>query len=194
MGKRVFFSFHYKDVVDFRANVVRRHWLSKPNRDSAGYYDASLWESVKKQGQLAVKRMINSSLQNTSVTCVLIGSDTYVRPWVRYEMLKSFKKGNQIVAVHINSIKGKDQKTKPKGPNPLEYVGVTFSESGNTAKLWEKKDGKWVEYKEIDGSSSYKVNVAQPYRGNGYNFSNCFEDYDWVADNGYNSFSKWVGE
>ncbi len=126
MGKRVFFSFHYKDVVDFRANVVRRHWLSKPNRDSAGYYDASLWESVKKQGQLAVKRMINSSLQNTSVTYVLIGSDTYVRPWVRYEMLKSFKKGNQIVAVHINSIKGKDQKTKPKGPNPLEYVGVTF--------------------------------------------------------------------
>jgi hypothetical protein len=194
MGKRVFFSFHYKDVADFRANVVRGHWISKPNRESAGYYDASIWESVKKQGNLAVKRMINTSLQNTSVTCILIGSNTYARPWVRYEMLKSFKKGNNIIGVHINSIRDKNQKTKPKGPNPLEYVGVTFSDSGKTAILWEKKDGKWVEYEEIDGSSRYTVNVAQRYRGNGYNLSNWFTTYDWVANNGYDNFSKWVGD
>lgn len=25
MAKRVFFSFHYQDVIDFRANVVRNH-------------------------------------------------------------------------------------------------------------------------------------------------------------------------
>ena len=30
MLKRVFFSFHYQDVIDFRANVVRRHWMTKP--------------------------------------------------------------------------------------------------------------------------------------------------------------------
>ena len=29
MAKRVFFSFHYKDVVEFRANVVRKHWVVK---------------------------------------------------------------------------------------------------------------------------------------------------------------------
>ena len=30
MAKRVFFSFYYLDVIDFRANVVRQHWLTKP--------------------------------------------------------------------------------------------------------------------------------------------------------------------
>ena len=29
MARRVFFSFHYQDVIDFRANVVRNHWLTK---------------------------------------------------------------------------------------------------------------------------------------------------------------------
>jgi hypothetical protein len=28
MAKKVFFNFYYQDVVDFRANAVRQHWLS----------------------------------------------------------------------------------------------------------------------------------------------------------------------
>lgn len=55
---------------------------------------------------------------------MLVGSDTYARPWVRYEILKSFVRGNHLFAVHINGVKGKDQKTKYLGPNPLEYVAV----------------------------------------------------------------------
>ena len=50
MPKRVFFSFHYQDVIDFRANVVRNHWVTKLNREDAGYFDASIWESAKRQG------------------------------------------------------------------------------------------------------------------------------------------------
>ena len=30
MAKRVYFCFHYQDVIDFRANVVRNHWMTKP--------------------------------------------------------------------------------------------------------------------------------------------------------------------
>jgi MTH538 TIR-like domain (DUF1863) len=122
VAKRVFFSFHYQDVIDFRANVVRQHWLTKPDRESAGFFDASIWESAKRTGSIAVKRLINSELDGTSVTCVLIGSETYARPWVRYEILKSFRKGNALMAVHINTIKGRDQTTKTKGPDPLECV------------------------------------------------------------------------
>ena len=40
MAKRVFFSFHYKDVIDFRANVVRKHWVLKDDREEAGYFVA----------------------------------------------------------------------------------------------------------------------------------------------------------
>lgn len=193
MAKRVFFSFHYQDVIDFRVNVVRNHWVSKPERESAGFFDAGLWESTKRTGKIALKNLINSGLNNTSVTCVLIGSQTYERPWVRYEILKSFKRGNAIIGVHINSIKGKDQITKPNGPNPLEYLGITFSDNGKTATLWEKISNSWQEYQDIDGSSSYSVDVAQEYWGKGFNFSQWFHVYDWVANDGYNNFPNWIG-
>jgi len=194
MAKRVYFAFHYQDVIDFRANVVRNHWMTKPDRTAAGFFDASIWETAKKTGSTAVKRLINSGLDGTTVTCVLIGSKTYVRPWVRYEILKSFMKGNAILTIHINSICGKDQATKSKGLNPLSYVGVTFSESGLTATLWEKVHGDWKQYSEIDGSASYQTGgVAQQYRGKGFNFAQWYPEYDWVADDGYNNFASWVG-
>ncbi len=194
MAKRVYFVFHYQDVIDFRANVVRNHWMTKPDRAAAGFFDASIWETAKKTGSTAVKRLINSGLDGTTVTCVLIGSQTYVRPWVRYEILKSFRKDNAILAIHINSIRGKDQATKSKGLNPLSYVGVTFSESGLTATLWEKVNGDWKQYSEIDGSASYQTSgVAQQYRGKGFNFAQWYPEYDWVADDGYNNFVSWVG-
>ena len=102
MAKRVFFSFHYQDVIDFRANVVRQHWMTKPDREEAGFFDASIWGSAGRIGPSAVKRIINDGLLGTSTTCVLVGSDTYLRRWVRYEVLKSFRRGNGMFAVHIN--------------------------------------------------------------------------------------------
>lgn len=192
MAKRVFFSFHYQDVIEFRANVVRNHWMTKPDREAAGYFDASIWESAKKQGDIALKRLINSGLENTSNTCILVGSDTYLRPWVRYEILKSFKRGNHLFAVHINDIKGKDQRTKIYGPNPLQYVGVTFSADGSTATLWEKVHNEWQRYDKIDGTADYPFQVDEQFHGKGYNLSNWYRIYGWVSDDGYNNFSSWV--
>lgn len=195
MAKRVFFSFHYKDVKDFRANVVRNHWMTKPDRKICGYYDASIWEAAQKKGDTALKRLINTGLEQTSNTCVLIGSETYRRPWVHYELLKSYKRGNHIFAVHINSIKSKERMTKALGPNPLEHVGVTFSESGLTTTLWEKNEDKWLEYDKVDGTSSYRTDDAVPekYRGKGFNLAKFYYVYDWVEDNGFENFAKWVG-
>ena len=194
MAKRVFFSFHYQDVIDFRANVVRQHWLCKPEREAAGFFDASIWENAKLSGDTGIKRVINSGLVGTSTTCVLIGSETYARRWVRYEIMKSFRKGNSIVAVHINSIKGRDQLTKAKGLNPLSHLGVTFSASGLTGTLWEVVNGSWREYFEIDECSTYQTGgVAEQYRGKGFNLARWYREYDWITDNGYNKFSLWVG-
>lgn len=194
MAKRVFFSFHYQDVIEFRANVVRQHWLTKPDREVAGFFDASIWGNAKLSGSVGIKRVINGGLEGTSVTCVLIGTETHVRPWVRYEILKSFRRGNTLLAVHVNSIKGRDQRVKPSGPNPLNSVGVTYSESGLTATLWEKTNGKWTKYSEIDGSSSYQTGgVGQEYRGKGFNLGQWYREYDWVANDGYSNFGAWVG-
>ena len=169
MAKRVFFSFHYQDVVDFRANVVRQHWLLKPDREAAGFFDSSIWGNAKLAGDVGIKRIINDGLAGTSVTCVLVGSDTYSRRWVRYEIMKSFRKGTVMLSVHINPIRDRNQVTKPKGMNPLQCLGVTFSESGLTATMWEWSVGGWKEYTEIDGKASYQTGGVQPqYRGKGF--------------------------
>jgi hypothetical protein len=168
--------------------------VTKLNREEAGFFDASLWENTKRQGNDALKRLINSGLENTSVTCILIGAETYNRPWVRYEILKSYKRGNQILGVHINSIEGRNERTKPLGANPLQYVGVTFSNDGKETTLWELISGNWAKYEEIDGSASYQITgVAQEYCGKGYNLGNWYPVYDWVQNNGFENFSNWIG-
>ena len=192
MARRVFFSFHYQDVIDFRANVVRQHWVTK-DREEAGYFDASIWEKAKNEGEISLKRLINSGLDGTSNTCILVGSETYNRPWVRYEILKSFVRGNHIFAVHINGIKDRNQKTKILGSNPLEYVGVTYSEDGRSMTLWEKNGNIWERYTKIENKSDFAIpQVAAAYRGNGYNLGNFYPIYDWIADDGYNEFNNWV--
>jgi MTH538 TIR-like domain (DUF1863) len=194
MANRVYFCFHYQDVTDFRANVVRNHWLTKRDRSDAGFFDASLWESARKQGDTALRRLINGGIDGSSVTCVLIGSQTYARRWVRYEIMKSFKKGNSIFGIHINSIPAKDRTTKLNGPNPFEYLGVTYSSTGITATLHEIINGKWAEYTDVDTGASYQINpVPQEYRDKGFNFGRWFPVYDWVANDGYDNFSSWVG-
>lgn len=113
MTRRIYFSFHYQDVIDFRANVVRNHWVTR-TRGEAGFFDASIWGTAKLRGDAAVKRLIDTALLGTSVTCVLVGSYTYSRQWVRYEIVKSVLQKNAILAVHINSIAGKDGRTSPE--------------------------------------------------------------------------------
>ncbi len=103
MPRKVFFSFHYDDVT--RVNVVRNSdQITRRYTKAARFHDKSLWEEVKKQGPLAIKRMINGGLDGRSVTCVLIGSQTWQRRWVRYEIIKSLARGNGILGVRIHDV------------------------------------------------------------------------------------------
>lgn len=190
MAKRVFFSFHYQDIIDFRANVVRNHWRLKPNRESAGYFDASIWEKAKKEGDFALKRLINGAVKNTSNTCVLIGTETFKRKWVSYEIMQSLKSGNHIFAVHVNGIKGKDGKTKPNGNNPLYYLGYSFSSDGTKVNLYDFINGEWIKYPDIESYSVSKVDES--YRNKIYRLSSKYPGYDWNSDDGYNKFATWV--
>ena len=193
MAKRVYFAFHYQDVIDFRANVVRNHWVTKPDRKAAGFFDASIWESAKKTGPLAIKRLINSALENTTVTTVLIGSQTYARRWVRYEIMKSMPEGNRIIGVYINSIPDKNRKTKTSGPNPFNYLGNKYSEDGWRLYLYEIKNGKWVKYGDMD-TYTLKKQASSEKRGKFYKLSSDYAVFDWVAHDGYNNFAGWVGD
>ena len=190
MARRVFFSFHYQDVIDFRANVVRQHWVTK-DREDAGFFDASIWETAKRTSPLAVKRLINKEVQNTTVTVVLIGSETYSRRWVRYEIIKSMWKGNYTFGVHINRIKGKDGRVKALGPNPFDSLGYKYSDDGKRLYPYEYKNGRWVQYGDYD-PYPVKTTASQVKRGKFYKLSLDRPVYNWVADDGFNNFAKWV--
>ena len=101
MARRTFFSFHYKKDV-WRANIVRNSWVTKPNRVAAGFVDAAAFEEVEKGGDSAIKRWINNQLDGTSVTVVLIGTETNQRDYVKYELQKSYEKGNGMLGYYIH--------------------------------------------------------------------------------------------
>jgi hypothetical protein len=188
VAKRVYFAFHYQDVSEFRANVVRKHNALQGVAE-AGYYDASIWEESKKKGDVALKRLINAELEYTSVTAVLIGSQTYARRWVRYEIMKSVARGNKLLGIHINGITGKDEKSKPNGPNPFDNLGLQLSDDGGTLRPTEWNGQKWVWYQDLEPFTNPRLSV-QP--GVHQSLSFWFPVYDWVLGDGYSNFGKWV--
>lgn len=189
VAKKVYFAFHYEDVADLRANVVRKHNFTK-GVEKAGYYDYSIWEEAKKTSDIALKRLINGELENTSVTAVLIGSQTYARRWVRYELMKSVERGNRLLGIHINSIKGKDQRTKPLGPDPLSHLGLQIGADGKKGSptVWDGQ--KWVFYSDLAPFDINEQPAAQ--RGNNLQLSHWYNTYDWVVNDGFNNFSSWI--
>jgi len=190
MARRVFFAFHYKDVAEFRANTVRNHGIVK--QEEAEYFDASLWEEAKKTGDTALKRMINAAVDRTSVTAVLIGSDTWSRRWVRYEIMKSWYRNNLLVGIHINSIPGKDRQVKVVGPNPFDQLGYHIGVGGQRIELWEWSFGKWVPYGDLEGWTLGSPQPAQ-FRNKFFQLSVHAHLYDWVSDEGYKNFNTWIG-
>lgn len=154
MARRTFFSFHYKNDIT-RANVVRNNWVTK-DKEAAGYTDAAEFEKIKAKGDKAVKSWIDGQLKGTSVTVVLLGEDTSRRPYVRYEVEQSWKRGNGIVGIYIHGIKDFSGNTSKNGDN---HFGPIFTNSKDDKKYFFERFktfdwiadngyqnlGKWIE-------------------------------------------------
>jgi len=134
MARRVFFSFHYERDV-WRASQVRNSWVTKPNREFAGFMDAASWEQVKKQGKEAIKKWIGDQLSGTSVTVVLIGAETSTREWVQYEIKASYERGNGMLGIYIHNIKDANQKTDTPGNSTFGEIGKDLN--GNSVYFWQ---------------------------------------------------------
>jgi len=145
MARRVFFSFHYERDV-WRAGQVRNTWVTKPDREAAGFWDAATWEEVKKKGEEAIRRWINKQLEGTSVTVVLIGVETSERKYVQYEINQSWNRDNGLIGIYIHNLKDQNGKTGAKGVDPfvkLGYKGIkTYDWVNNNGY---ENLGDWVE-------------------------------------------------
>jgi hypothetical protein len=145
MARRVFFSFHYERDI-WRVNVVRNSGAIE-GVAAAGFHDASLWEETKSRGTDAVKRLIDSGLEGTSVTVVLIGAQTAQRQYVSYEIAKSISQGNGLLGVLIHNIKDQSGQSDIRGDVP-----EALQKAGAPVYTWDYgKLGQWVE-------AAYKAN------------------------------------
>jgi hypothetical protein len=190
VAPRIYFCFHYEDVETFRANVVRNHDLTKET-GKAGFFDASIWEEAELHGADSVKGLINRNLENTSVTCALIGSETWKRRWVRYEILKSYDRGNKLFGIHINGVKDKYQRTYAQGKNPFSFLGFVIGGDGKTLTYYEHDGSEWQLYRDLPAkSASFDIKWC----GKGYALSQWVPCYDWTTGNGYQNFASWADD
>ncbi len=127
--RHVFFSFDWDDV--WRVNQVRYSWVAKGSYTAAGFVDSAEIETLKRNTDLAIKRWIDKQMDGTSVTCVLIGSQTANSRWVKYEIEKSIEKGNGLLGVHINNVKNRYGWTSPKGACPFSQSPFNFRPTTN---------------------------------------------------------------
>ncbi|MBW0152701.1 MAG: TIR domain-containing protein [Phenylobacterium sp.] len=191
MARKTFFSFHYQPDV-WRAWNVRNSWVVKPADEIAeGFFDNSVFEASKKEGETALKNFLRDGLKNTSVTCVLAGANTWSRRWVRYEIVRSVLKGNGLLTVDIHGVKDKDGNVSEKGADPLAQIGVYKTDKGIFFAEW--KGGKWVQY------DDYKLAIPSadlwfeaPNSTNVVQLSSHCLRYDFAAQNGRTNIGGWI--
>jgi len=119
MGRRVFFSFHYKDD-NWRVSQVRNMGVVEG--------DAPLsdndWEQVKRGGDPAIERWIKGQLSSKSCAVVLIGSETAGRKWINYEITEAWNSQKGVLGIHIHRLKDVRGVQASKGENP--FSGFTY--------------------------------------------------------------------
>ncbi len=148
MARRVFFSFHYTNDI-WRANQVRNCNVVA-GADVAGFFDHSEYEEAKKKGHDAIERMILKNLDGTSVTVVLIGSETANHPWVKFEIEESIKRKNGLLGIHIHHLKDRAGNSEIfRGSKPAVRRDIEFP-----AYDWDKNLDRFRQEIEAAGKRS----------------------------------------
>lgn len=188
MARRVFFSFHYEPDVH-RAHVVRNSWVTKADRQEAGFFDASVFESRKRTSDDALKQFLRDGLGGSSVTCVLVGNQTASRRWVRYEILRSFVDGRGLMGISIHNIANLQKQTAIAGTNPLACLGGEIKDG--TLFFKEHNGSKWIWSSDVKSMPSKDIVYGLGGRTN-FTFADLFPTYNWVTGQGYDNLSAWV--
>ena len=116
------------------ANIVRNSGQFKPTAET-GFYDKSLWEDTETKGKAAIQKLIDDGLFNTSVTCFLLGEETYKRPWCKYELKKSLADKKGILGIFLPN-------QEKHGPKWISEYGIVHSWDHSKFADWVEKAAK----------------------------------------------------
>ena len=206
--RKAFFSFHFDDIM--RVNNVRNAWkIDHPDSSSnRSFYDSSLWENRKLLGPEGIKQLIRAGVLGTSAVCVLAGSVTWDRRWVRYEIARAIIDGRGLLTVHLNSINHHQTKgAHPRGRNPLAHMGIAKLQLnkrvppqnylyemnlvpdgyGGLSERWNRYNDHTAPVKKPAWLTDPSVDHVMPLTANA-------AEYDYEQDHGHRNIGSWIDQ
>ena len=206
MKRKAFFSFYFDDSL--RVNNVRNIWKIKhpATGDMRTFQDSSLWEARKLTDPKSIKAIIRYGVSYTSAVCVLVGTETWSRPWVRYEIARAIIDGKGLLAVHLNNIPHHRTRTAhPLGINPFDFMAIGKVQPSilQPAKyfLFERvarPDGvggyqwSWERYENHADAVDLPRWVSDPPAGHVTPLSVNADEYDFTNDVGHKHLGSWL--
>lgn len=204
--RKAFFSFHFDDIM--RVNNVRNAWkITHPHSTlNRSFYDSSLWEARKLVGPEGIKQLIRVGVLRTSVVCVLAGSMTWDRRWVKYEIARAIIDGRGLLTVHLNNINHHQTRgAHPLGLNPLAHMGLAKLQPNKHLPpqyyLYEMKlvpDGsgslieQWSRYGDYTLAVKKPIWLTDPGVDYVMPFSVDSAEYDYEIDRGHRNIGIWI--
>lgn len=190
--RKVFFSFHFEEDVR-RSCLVRNSYRIRPGRKlpTANFHDRSLWESSKREGEESLKRLIREGMVGSSVTCVLTGSYTWQRRWVRYEIARSLVCGNGLFTVYIHNVKDPRYGISIPGYNPLDFMGLELRPDGR-GNICERVGEQWQLFDMHRAPVPWPRWLEKPAGGYIRILSHGARAYDYHFDDGYTGLAEWA--
>jgi len=131
MARKCFYSFHYKPD-NWRVAQVKNMGAVEGQPIVSG----NTWEEVKKGGDAAIQKWIDSNLHGRSCVIVLVGATTANRRWVKYEIKKGWDDGMGVLGVRIHNLLDREQRRSVAGPGP--FAGFTVGTSKKPLSTWAK--------------------------------------------------------
>jgi hypothetical protein len=201
--RKVYFAFDFDDLM--RVNNVRQVGkLDRPEvRNARTFYDRSVWESREINDIAALKGLMRNCVKYSSVVCVLLGTNTWMSRWVKYEIARSVIDEKGLLVVHINSLNHNVRRAPdPLGFNLLNNIGVYQSPEGKFY-LYERRievvnflTGQWDWVWRPYSDYTHPVHVPQYLPAPDVNhvrwLSPYVDEYDYVAGEGYKNIGAWI--
>ena len=149
--KKVFFSFCYQRD-NWRVQQIKNMGIVEGQKLCL----SNEWEEVKRKGDNAIKKWIDENMVDKSCVIVLIGSETYGRKWVNYEIKKAWEYKKGLFGIYIHTMKDSKSQIDQQGKNPFEsftvngknlsqYIDVYYPNPCNAYEYIKINLKKWIE-------------------------------------------------
>jgi hypothetical protein len=122
--RRVYFAFSFEQDL-FRVNQIRSQ-IPAATFEQAGFFDPAEYERVSSGDKEATCRAIRERVAGTSVTLVLIGSDTAKRPFTHLGIEESIAHRNGLLGIYIHGMDDRDGGASLPGPAPVLPSSIEF--------------------------------------------------------------------